>query len=569
MKRISLLLFLMAAGRLLLATTYYVSTSGDDASEGISIGHPLATISKAIDLAGPGDTILVQGGVYFPEKKISISKSGLPGMINRLWAFPGESPVLDFSGLQEGNTDRGITLNARNWHIKGFTIANAGDNGMIIESGHFNIIENCTFRNNGDTGLQISGGSAYNEVVNCDSYFNRDETYENADGFAAKLRIGSGNRFVGCRAWNNADDGWDLYEGEKSVEIHYCMAFRNGYLEDGSPAVPNGDMNGFKLGGNSVAGDHLVTHSLAFHNGAKGFDQNNNTGVITLLNNTAWMNGTHYAKPNYSFPSRQNIFKNNISYQGADEDRLSSGESSHNSWEGFDVTGDDFSSLDLQLASQPRQPDGNLPENGFLQLVPESDMADAGIDVGYPFAGYAPDLGAWDTDETGTRVSHVALIAVRSVQGITLPATNLYPEGTEISIEALPFEGYVFREWQGSVNSTENPLTIRADYNLCLEPLFTEDTSTISVGPGPVSEIGILLYPNPASHMITLSISGSPEGEGALVITDMAGRVCLQRQMKLDGRGIIMHLDISHLSKGIYSAGVYLNGHIGYHKFIR
>ena len=77
-----------------------------------------------------------------------------------------------------------------------------------------------------------------------------------------------------------------------------------------------------------AAADHLVTHCMAFLNGAKGFDQNNNTGAITLVNNLAWKNGTWFGKPNYSFPSRPNVFINNISFQGADEDRLSAGESS-------------------------------------------------------------------------------------------------------------------------------------------------------------------------------------------------------------------------------------------------
>jgi hypothetical protein len=79
-----------------------------------------------------------------------------------------------------------------------------------------------------DTGLQITANSseagdamraAYNTVINCDSYENYDEANagENADGFAAKLYIGPGNVFRGCRAWNNADDGWDLFAGALDV----------------------------------------------------------------------------------------------------------------------------------------------------------------------------------------------------------------------------------------------------------------------------------------------------------------------------------------------------------------
>ena len=47
-----------------------------------------------------------------------------------------------------------------------------------------------------------------NLILNCDSYNNADyvagsSTYDggNADGFAPKLDLGTGNVFRGCRAW--------------------------------------------------------------------------------------------------------------------------------------------------------------------------------------------------------------------------------------------------------------------------------------------------------------------------------------------------------------------------------
>ncbi|MFQ6036902.1 MAG: ankyrin repeat domain-containing protein [Sedimentisphaerales bacterium] len=43
-----------------------------------------------------------------------------------------------------------------------------------------------------------------------------------------------------------------------------------------------------------------------------------------------------------------------------------------------------------------RNPDGSLPESDFLRLAPGSDAIDAGTDVGLPFVGKAPDLGAFE-----------------------------------------------------------------------------------------------------------------------------------------------------------------------------
>ena len=44
-------------------TTLRVATDGDDSKDG-SASSPLRTISRAADLARPGDTVLVHGGEY-------------------------------------------------------------------------------------------------------------------------------------------------------------------------------------------------------------------------------------------------------------------------------------------------------------------------------------------------------------------------------------------------------------------------------------------------------------------------------------------------------------------------
>ena len=113
-----------------------------------------------------------------------------------------------------------------------------------------------------DTGLQITASStdatndakaANNLVLNCDSYENLDQPTngENADGFAAKLRIGPGNVFRGCRAWNNADDGWDFFASDDVVTIDNCWAFLNGKVLSGSNTT-------FVLGNGDIA-DQLRT----------------------------------------------------------------------------------------------------------------------------------------------------------------------------------------------------------------------------------------------------------------------------------------------------------------------
>jgi hypothetical protein len=57
---------------------------------------------------------------------------------------------------------------------------------------------------------------------------------------------------------------------------------------------------------------------------------------------------------------------------------------------------DDFVTVDDAGALGPRQPDGSLPDIDFLKLSDDSQMIDQGTDVGLPYTGSAPDLGAWE-----------------------------------------------------------------------------------------------------------------------------------------------------------------------------
>ena len=41
---------------------------------------------------------------------------------------------------------------------------------------------------------------------------------------------------------------------------------------------------------------------------------------------------------------------------------------------------------------------GGLPDNDFVKIASGSDLIDAGIDVGLPFNGVAPDIGAHESD---------------------------------------------------------------------------------------------------------------------------------------------------------------------------
>jgi len=387
-------------------STYYVSLQGNDSNPG-SETQPFRTIQKAVDIVIAGDTILVRGGTYELINTISITKSGNADNYFTLRSYPGERALLDFSGQSFGGSNRGFMITGSFWHIEGFDIFGAGDNGMKIDEGEYNRIVNCAFYRNRDSGLQMGAGASYNEVINCDSYFNADPTdYGDADGFAAKLDVGVENYFYGCRSWRNCDDGWDGYlRGTNNVStiIENCWAFENGYFEDGTDPGAQANGNGFKMGGSDtkdLAHNYTLKNCLAFNNKAKGFDQNSNTGSMILYNCTGYNNlaGNYVIYKDLDEGSVLEI-KNSV-VLGETGNLASFAIQEKNSWlSPFEVSEADFISLDPSAAGGPRKEDGSLPDITFMHLAEGSDLIDAGVDVGLSYNGLAPDLGCFESGE--------------------------------------------------------------------------------------------------------------------------------------------------------------------------
>lgn len=364
------------------------------------------TVTNGLELVNaltkviPGDTVLMEGGIYVLNSRINITVSGTPDNPIRLLVNPGQSrPKLDFSAMPENSANQGIVLSANYWNIKGIDIVKAGDNGLQVK-GSNNKIEFCTFSECADTGLQIDNSAANNTILNCDSYYNADSTLENADGFACKLTAGTGNKFIGCRAWQNLDDGWDGYlRGTDNIFTTYqnCWAIKNGYLKNGNVGV--GDGNGFKTGGSDLKNlkhNAAYKNCIAVGNVTHGFDHNSNRGEIAIYNCSAYNNGV-----NYSFgatnPTGKLTIKNSnvLGFYGSTLATLV--DSSNNSWQdGIAVAESDFKSIDYLELLAPRKTDGSLPDVNFFHLNSTSGMINKGIFVDLPFIGVAPDIGAFE-----------------------------------------------------------------------------------------------------------------------------------------------------------------------------
>ena len=229
--------------------------------DGLTQASPAGDPRLMIESLEAGDTAWVKSGTYDNiGQMINVRHSG--NRHHRICVFgydsdpdkkPAVNPVFDFTKQPHTGDDtakqfRGVLMNpnADYWYWRDIDITKSADSGMKLEASYC-VVERCNFYHCGDTGLQLgfdkdgNGGNnrnpkylygRYNQIINCDSYFNYDvqDHGGNADGFANKLYPGPGNEWHGDRCWANSDDGWDLYYAVYPCLIDNCWAIYNGIL---------------------------------------------------------------------------------------------------------------------------------------------------------------------------------------------------------------------------------------------------------------------------------------------------------------------------------------------------
>lgn len=388
------------------STAIYVSTSGSGSSTGTSISSP-TTLANALTSVPAGGTIYLLSGTYTFSSQITVERgnNGTAGSLKTIQPYSG-SVVLDFSSETYGNpskvsNQRGLQVNGNYWYVKGIEVKGAADNGIYV-GGSNDTFDQCVTDYNRDAGFQLgryaptaakADWPANNLILDCTSHDNADpDNGEDADGFACKLTTGNGNVFNGCISCYNIDDGWDLYTKSATgaigpVTIENCVAYNNGATSNGT-STSNSDGNGFKLGGDKIAVNHIVKNCVSFNNKQHGFTYNSNPGSISLTNCTGYNNGTKSGS-NFAFDKGTHVFTNCLSYLASSSDKISGTDvASSNVWwqnkksvnaKGLVCSSADFVSLTPTVT---RNSDGSVNLGNFLKLATGSDLVGAGTPSG-------------------------------------------------------------------------------------------------------------------------------------------------------------------------------------------
>jgi parallel beta-helix repeat protein len=444
---------------------YYIAPNGSDTDGDGTIDKPWFTFGKADSAVSPGSTVYIRGGIYrYTEEDAYVDDSGNKGGSHSTWfrmfnmdksggsataghtkyfAYPGDPrPVIDMSQVIPENETPSTSnsspymrvqvfyVTGSYFHFKGFDIIgtqvrilshtqsecirNEGSPTANPPKGSYNIYENLAFHDGKAIGFYLQNGKN-NLVLNCDAYNNWDNVSEggsgeNVDGFGAHGQLGStGNKYIGCRAWANSDDGFDCISNWEAVLWDNCWSFYNGYSQepDGS-FVKRGNGQGFKAGGWDmspgedetkfpvVTPRHTVQYCISANNGTNGFDANFQIGTgANWYHNTAYNNptnfnmqsrGEHIMADIWSVPGYGARLINNLSFKSgiADIANINTARSAvyHNSWQmDLGLTDGDFLSLDVNELIRPRNADGSLPDVSFMRPSLGSNIIDQGVRI--------------------------------------------------------------------------------------------------------------------------------------------------------------------------------------------
>ena len=416
------------------AGTYYVAPSGGKDSNPGTFAQPWATWQKAFDTAIAGDTVYFRGGTWTGATTAPVL-SGKRGTYSNpicFFSYPGEKPIFDCSSYSATGDKIALGIdNSTYIRFRGLTVkncqqivANQWISGISVLTCGTLYFDQTVITNTGGYGFWTSGYDTL-YLTNCDSYNNADYNGSDPGNRADGFQISSGGQagdytvITGCRSWNNSDDGFEVSTG-REVYFYNNWAFGNGRYSGGAgiglKCAPGTDPankrlfynnvfawnKGYGISNNFVdpPGPNATYYNNSIYKSTMGF--NDDPGGYDCTSGTAHTyhyNNIVYASTYYGYQA----YLQSCEYQPEVGPVYNT--ESHNTWRklmsspyweinpAFTVTDADFVSLDTTGMSGARGIDGSLPFTNFMKLASTSDLIDAGVDIGFPYNGSAPDLG--------------------------------------------------------------------------------------------------------------------------------------------------------------------------------
>jgi hypothetical protein len=420
---------------------------------------PWLTIQRAASTMTAGDVTYVRAGTYY-ESGISFAHSGAPDAPITLANYQSEEVVIDGSQSIDETPGIWIVEGRSHYVIQGFTIRNMGWSGIATddettETSRDITIRDCILHNNGWSGIELAAVdgfvvenveaydnayygldiigsadgvlSAANGIVQHSSFYN----HTGKDGHGLAINQGHHITVSDSTAYHNTIHGFDVSDWPKKGDLSHHITFERNLSYDNGVA-------GFAINSDS---HHVVyRNNIAWRNGADWAGPSSASGFFCYGGcwHVEWLNNVSLENTDAGFWVEDElgsngtpddtllVFKNNITYNNGRpewEERsalIVNGArwqviATHNNWavtpgqqrivvgiNMVDDQGDVFSADDINqgafqrgnVSVDPQFVNATVPD---VRLQPGSPMIDAGTDVGLPFCGAMPDMGAIET----------------------------------------------------------------------------------------------------------------------------------------------------------------------------
>jgi len=279
--------------------TYYVDVNGNDTGDG-SGRQPWKTVNHAISQARPGDTVLINPGVYYVTQQISITTSGEPG--NPItFSGNGQGVVIDLSGYSGRN---GFEIYFADYiTIENLTVRASQDvnsRGIRLTHSNHSVIRNNTVYGAGHANLFCSL-SDYIVFENNEAYDGAIGIYvaDSTDYATVKNNVLHDNSAIGLHMNGDLSSGGD-------GTISYAMVDSN--------LVYNNDATGINLDGVT---DSTFRNNLIYNNKKRGIAFFKQDGAVPsndneMYHNTIVMPSGGYYGIGLNYGANRNAFYNNI-----------------------------------------------------------------------------------------------------------------------------------------------------------------------------------------------------------------------------------------------------------------
>jgi parallel beta-helix repeat protein len=384
----------------LQANVRHIAQNGSNSANG-QIGSPWATISHAVSQLQPGDTLFIRGGTY-DEGEIWIREQyGMGGRNGRyltIMAYKKEKPVFV-------NSQRGMIVNASYVRVQGLYFANGKEmytTNWDVRSSHVEFIGN-TF----------SGRPSYAAIsIIGDDHLVQDNTVQldgntlGTQGHGIYLMEGARNVIRKNRISGMSGYGIHVYDERKSEDAAGFQRIIQDALIESNTVYESQARSGIIVGVGADGGPAFARNVILRNNIIYNCQ---NSGIVvhgwSRIQNVQIDQNTIYNNPETAIYIAGQVdgvqVRNNILYQNGSRPHVLAGSGLMNVFVDNNLYFPPPRKLigisdGHAIEADPLFVDANA---GTFKLRANSPAIDAGIQIGRPYTGKAPDLGALEFNE--------------------------------------------------------------------------------------------------------------------------------------------------------------------------